>query len=215
MADDLLIRKLVIDELDFDPSVTADGIGVAVKNGVVTLTGHVPSFFEQEAAVRAVQRVRGVRAVAQEMKVRLSALGKKSDDEIAGRALSILNWTMHSEDKIMVVVEGGWITLSGQVDWGFQKRNAEQAVRKLGGVTGVTNRIVVKPRVESADIHDKIIDAFRRSAELDGAGIVITVDGSTVTLSGTVKAWHERELAEDAAWRVPGVTDVRDRISLA
>lgn len=215
MADDVLIRKLAIDELDFDPTVTADGIGVAVKKGVVTLTGHVPSFFELEAAVRAVQRVKGVKAVAQDMKVRLPELGKKSDDEIAGRALSILSWTMHNEGKVMVVVEGGWITLSGQVDWGFQKKSAEQAVRKLSGVTGVTNQIVVKPRVESADIREKILGAFRRNAELDGAGIVIVVDGSTVTLSGTVKAWHERRLAEDAAWRVPGVTEVHDQIALA
>ena len=214
MTEDIILKQLVLDELDFDPSVTASGIGVSVEKGVVTLTGHVPHFFELETAVRAVQRVRGVKAVAQELKVRLPARSKRGDDEIAGRAVSILNWTMHGENDVMVVVSGGWVTLSGKVDWGFQKRLAEQAVRKLSGVVGITNQITVKPRVQDGDIRDRIVNAFRRSAELESAGISVAVDGSTVTLSGSVKAWHERQLAEDAAWRVPGVTEVHDRIKV-
>jgi osmotically-inducible protein OsmY len=214
MNADADIRTHVIDELDFDPSVTANGIGVTVSKGVVTLTGFVPSYFEQEAAVRAVQRVKGVKAVAQELKVRLPSFRKHGDDEIAGRAVSILSWTMHGDNDIKVVVDDGWVTLSGQVDWGFQKKSAEQAIRKLGGVTGVSNTITVRPQVENADVRDGILRAFRRNAELDGSGIRIAVDGTTVTLTGAVKTWSERRVAEEAAWRVPGVTEVHDNIAV-
>ena len=214
MIDDMHIRKLVIDELDFDPSVTAYGIGVAVNKGVVTLTGFVPSYFEQETAVRAVQRVKGVKAVAQELKVRLPSFRKHADDEIAGRAVSILNWTMHGDTDIKVVVDDGWVTLSGQVDWGFQRRSAQDAILKLGGVTGISNTITVR-HVQNAEVREGILNAFRRNAELEGAGIDISVDGATVTLSGAVKTWYERRMAENAAWRVPGVTEVRDNITVA
>jgi osmotically-inducible protein OsmY len=213
MDTDADIRTRVIDELDFDPSVTASGIGVTVSKGVVTLTGFVPSYFEQETAVRAVQRVKGVRAVAQELKVRLANFQKHGDDEIAGRALSILGWTMHGDNDIRVVVDDGWVTLSGQVDWGFQKKSAEQAIRKLGGVTGVSNTITVR-HVQNADVREGILRAFRRNAELEGAGIDIAIDGTTVTLTGAVKTWYERRMAEEAAWRAPGVTEVRDNIAV-
>jgi osmotically-inducible protein OsmY len=214
MDTDADIRTRVIDELDFDPSVTANGIGVTARRGVVTLTGFVPSYFEQETAVRAVQRVKGVKAVAQELKVRLPNFQKHGDDEIAGRALSILGWTMHGDNDIKVVVDDGWVTLSGQVDWGFQKKSAEQAIRKLGGVTGVSNAITMRPHIENTDVREGILRAFRRNAELEGAGIGITVDGATVTLTGAVKTWYERRMAEEAAWRVPGVTEVRDNIAV-
>jgi osmotically-inducible protein OsmY len=213
MNTDADIRTRVIDELDFDPSVTPNGIGVTVSKGVVTLTGFVPSYFEQETAVRAVQRVKGVKAVAQELKVRLPNFQKHGDDEIAGRALSILGWTMHGDNDIRVVVDDGWVTLSGQVDWGFQKKSAEQAIRKLGGVTGVSNTITVR-HVQNADVREGILRAFRRNAELEGAGIDIAIDGTTVTLTGGVKTWYERRMAEEAAWRVPGVTEVRDNIAV-
>lgn len=214
MTEDSLVRQRVIDELDFDPSIAAAGIGVSVSKGVVTLTGHVSSFFEQEAAIAAARRVRGVKAVAQELEVRLPGLVQRSDDEIASRAVSILRWTMHGENDIQAVVSRGWVTLSGHVEWEFQKRSAEQAVLKLGGVTGITNQISISPRISLADVEGRIIDAFRRSAELDGAGIAITVAGTTVTLSGSVKTWHERRLAEEAAWRAPGVTRVIDQLTV-
>lgn len=214
MTDDKVIRDLVVEELDFDPSVTSAGIGVAVSKGVVTLSGHVPSYFEQEAAVTAAMRVRGVKAVAQELQVRLAGMAQRSDDEIAGRAVSILNWTMPGEHDVTAVIENGWVTLGGQVEWGYQRRSAEQAIRKLRGVTGITNQISIRPRVKDIDIKQTIVDAFKRNAELEGANISVKVDGSTVTLAGTVRAYFERHLAEEAAWRVPGVTQVTDRITI-
>jgi osmotically-inducible protein OsmY len=215
MESDAIIRQLVTEELDGDPSVTADGIGVAVKNGVVTLSGHVPSYFEQAVAVRSAQRIRGVKAVAQDLGVRLPQGKKRNDDEIAARALAILDWSLHGAGDITVTVDDGWVTLAGQVDWGFQKQDAEHAIRRLGGVTGVSNTITVRPRVDAGEIQKNIQRAFQRNAELEGSAISIAVDGSTVTLSGQVKAWFEKRVAQESAWSAPGVTEVRDRISIA
>ena len=215
MESDAIIRQLVSEELDSDPSVTADGIGVAVKDGVVTLSGHVPSYVEQSAAVRSAQRIRGVKAVAQDLVVRLPQSKKRNDDEIATRALAILDWGLHGAGNITVTVDDGWVTLVGQVDWGFQKQDAEHAIRRLGGVTGVSNTITVRPRVDAHEIQENIQRAFQRNAELEGSAIVVAVDGSTVTLSGQVKAWFEKRMAQESAWSVPGVTEVRDKISIA
>ncbi|SUS03343.1 Osmotically-inducible protein OsmY, contains BON domain [uncultured Defluviicoccus sp.] len=214
MESDTIIRQLVAEELDHDPSVTADGIGVAVADGVVTLSGHVASYPERFAAVRAAQRVRGVKAVAQDLLVRLPNLKKRADDEIAGRAISILNWTLHGIGNIKVTVDGGWVTLAGRVDSSHQKKDAERAIRLLGGVTGVSNEITVKTSADPVQIGSEIRKAFRRAAHLDGAGISVTVDGSTVTLIGRVKDWHERRAAEDAAWTAPGVNEVIDRLTV-
>ena len=214
MESDAILRQMVIDELESEPSITAGGIGVAVSNGVVTLTGHVPTYEERFSTVRAAQRVRGVKAVAQELFVRLPNLKKHADDEIAGRAVAILSWTLPGADDIKVMVQGGWVTLEGKVDWGYQKQSAEQAIRRLGGVTGVSNTITVRPKIEPSEIRNAIQRAFQRNAQLEGAAVSVAVDGSTVTLSGRVNAWHERQIAEDAAWATPGVSEVRDRISI-
>ncbi len=215
MENDLSIRRRVEDELFADPSVTAEGIGVAVKDGVVTLSGHVPAYTERFAATRCAQRVKGVKAVALDLFVRLPSLKKRADDEIAGRAVSILTWTLHGVGDIQVSVEGGWVTLSGEVEWGYQKRDAERAIRVLGGVTGVKNAISIRHQVDPQSIRDAIQTAFQRGAALEGSGINVEIDGSTVTLSGKVKAWHERRAAEDAAWTVPGVSEVHDYLVLA
>ncbi len=214
MESDAIVRQLVAEELDSDPSVTADNIGVSVHNGVVTLTGHVPSYSEQFNAARAVQRVRGVRAIAQDLSVRLPNGKKHHDDEIAGRAVSILNWTLNGAKDIHVTVEDGWITLSGKVDWAYEKRAAEEAVRRLGGLTGVSNMIEVRPMLDSADVRKGIVRAFRRSADTAGADIKVEVEGTTVVLSGRARSWGERHVAEQAAWSVAGVTEVRDTISI-
>jgi osmotically-inducible protein OsmY len=211
---DAIIRQNVIDELDFDPSVDAAGIGVAVKDGIVTLSGHVPSFMHKHNAQNAAQRVRGVRAVAVELAVRLTDNSKKSDDEIAERALRIIAWMANAGDAIKVVVDGGWVTLSGTVEWNYQKQEAERAVRRLAGVLGVENTIAVRPRVTTEDIKDRIAKALARSAEFESAGISVEVKDTTVTLKGAVRGWRDRRVAEEAAWATPGVTQVRDELML-
>jgi osmotically-inducible protein OsmY len=207
------LRRAVLDELDFDPSLDAGAIGVAVEEGVVTLTGHVGSYAEKVEAERAARRVRGVRAIAQEIQVRYADDKKVADDQIAARALAIIDWSVHlPKDAIQVKVAGGWITLSGAVAWQYQVAAAEAAVRKLSGVHGVTNLITVRPQVPPSAVKDKILQAFRRSALFEADAIKVSVAGDTVTLEGAVSAWAERDAAERAAWSVPGVRAVNDRI---
>jgi osmotically-inducible protein OsmY len=210
---DINLRQNVIDELDFEPSIDASGIGVAVENGVVTLTGHVSSYAEKMAAERAAERVRGVRAVAQEIKVRYPGDKKTSDDQIAERALAILSWDAEvPRDSIKVKVESGWVTLTGDVKWQYQRYAAEAAIRKLSGVVGVANLIEVSPHVQAENVRTKIQDAFKRNAELKADAIRVVVAGDRVTLEGNVKTFPERVVAENAAWSVPGVTAVEDRL---
>ncbi len=213
--DDKTLRQFIIDELDFEPSIDAANIGVVVEKGVVTLTGHVTSYAEKIAAERTVQRVKGVHAIAQEIEVRYPDQAKRSDDEIAQRALNILKWSVQvPAESIQVTVEKGWITLAGAVQWQYQRRATESAVRKLSGLRGVTNLIEIKPNVAASDIQQKIMDSLKRNAELEADSIRVVVDKNKVTLEGKVKAWYERELAERAAWSAPGVTSVVDRLTL-
>ena len=213
--DDKTLRQFIIDELDFEPSIDAANIGVAVEKGVVTLTGHVASYVEKLAAERAVKRVKGVKAIAQEIEVRFSNQPKRSDDEIAQRALDILTWSVQvPADSIQVKVEKGWITLTGAVEWQYQKQAAESAVRHLSGIRGVTNVIEIKPHVAASDVHRKIMDSLKRNAEVEADSIRVVVDNGKVILEGKVKAWYERNLAERAAWSAPGVKAVEDRLSI-
>lgn len=214
--DDKTLRQDIIDELDFDPSVrSSSSIGVAVEKGVVTLTGHVASYAEKLAAERAVRRVAGVRAVAEEIEVRYPSEKKTADDQIAERALKVIAWDARvPEDAISVRVEKGWVTLEGAVPWYYQKSACEDAVRKLTGVAGVSNLIRVKPHVEADDVKDKIMAALKRNAEVEADAIRITVKDGTVTIDGKVKAWYERELVEQAAWSAPGVAAVVDRVRI-
>lgn len=213
---DITLRQDILNELQFEPSVEAANIGVAVDNGVVTLTGHVGSYAEKVAAERVVQRVKGVRGVAQEIEVRYPGNKKTADDEIAKRALDIIDWdTTVPSDKIKVKVQQGWITLSGDVEWHFQKDGAENAVRKLSGIVGVTNSIAVRPHLDASNIKHRIEDALKRNAEVEANSIRIAVSGSKVILEGKVQAWHERRVAEQAAWAAPGVSAVEDRLTIA
>ena len=206
-------RRDVLDELDFDPSLDAAEIGVAVSDGVVTLTGHVGSYAEKVEAENAVRRVKGVRAIAQEIQVRYAEAKKIEDDQIAARALAIIDWSVHlPKQAIQVKVAKGWITLTGAVPWQYQAMGAEAAVRKLSGVVGVSNLIQVKPEVRPALVKDKILEAFKRGAMFEADGIKVRVEGDKVTLEGAVTAWADREAAERAAWSVPGVRAVEDRI---
>jgi osmotically-inducible protein OsmY len=214
MQTDAVVRDNVMAELEFDPSIAHGAIGVAVSNGVVTLSGHVPSYAQKVAAERASQRVKGVRAVAQELEVRLPVEVKQDDEEIASRAANILAWSVGGVEGVRAVVEKGWVTLSGQTHWQYQRQDAERAIRAIAGVQGVFNNITVKPMLEPNNIKTHIANALRRNAELESNAIKVAVNGSSVTLSGKVKAWYERKIAENAAWAAPGVTEVCDNISL-
>ncbi|MDF2118607.1 BON domain-containing protein [Roseiarcaceae bacterium H3SJ34-1] len=213
---DLNLRQDILDELEFEPRVHAANIGVAVEKGVVTLTGHVTSYAEKLAAETATLRVKGVRAVAQEIEVRYPSDKKSSDDEIASRALNIIAWDATVPDgEIQVKVQDGWITLSGEVDWNYQKAAAEHAVRKLSGVVGVTNFVTVKPRVAAYNVKERIENALKRNAEVEADHIQVQVSGNKVTLNGKVQTWYERSVAERAAWAEAGVTMVDDRLTVA
>jgi osmotically-inducible protein OsmY len=211
------LRQNVIDELEFEPRIDARNIGVAVDDGVVTLTGHVSSYAEKIAAEHATRRIKGVRAIAQEIEVRYPSEKKTADDEIAKRALSVLKWDASiPQDAVKVTVQKGWVTLSGELTWQYQRRTAEDAVRRLTGVTQVTNSISVKPTVSASDIKKKIEEALARNARLEAEAIRVSVlEGNKVSLEGKVDSWDDREVAENAAWSVAGVQSVDDRLKIA
>ncbi|GAC1043178.1 BON domain-containing protein [Rhizobium sp. No.120] len=213
--DDLSLRQDVIDELQFEPSVDAANIGVSVENGVVTLSGHVGSYAEKLAAESATRRVRGVRAIAEEIEVRYAGRKMHADDEIASRALDIIEWdTALPDGAIDVRVQHGWVTLSGEVPWHFQRMAAENAVKKLGGVTGVSNLLTIRPSALIADIKGRIEGALRRNAEVEANRIRVDVTEGRVALEGAVHAWSERSAAERAVWSVPGVVTVENRLTI-
>jgi osmotically-inducible protein OsmY len=205
----------VIAELGWEPSVNAAQIGVEVKEGVVTLTGHVESFAEKWNAEAAAQRVSGVKALAVELEVTLPGSSVRTDADIARTAANVLEWTTYlPKDAVKVMVENGWITLTGEVEWAYKKREAAYAVRNLMGVKGVSDQIVIKPVVSTSAVKSDIEAALKRRAAADGQNISVEVNGGTVTLSGTVQNWSERELASNTAWCTPGVRNVYDNISV-
>lgn len=213
---EVLLRRIVLDELEYEPSVDATHIGAAVDKGVVTLTGHVTSFAEKQAAIAAVRRVNGVRAIVEEIEVRYPFEKEISDDEVAQRVVDILDWdSVIPARAIQVLVRNGWVTLTGDVDWQFQKQSAEDDIRTLSGVRGVINNIDIKPRVHATDVKKQIEDALQRRLKGEVKGIRITVqDGNKVLLEGFVESWNERHAVEVAAWSAPGVKSVDDRLSI-
>ncbi len=214
--DDKHLRQTILNELEFDPRIESTTVGVAVEDGVVTLSGHVSSYVEKIAVESAARRVRGVRALADELEVRYPNDKKTADDEIAKRAVKILEWyDLIPRHAIEITVQRGWIVLSGQVMWQYQKKAAEHAVRKLSGIAGVVNNIVIKPAVYSSDVKKKIEDALARHAEIEAQEIRVSVrDGNKVSLEGKVDSWEERQAVENAAWSVAGVQSVDDRLTI-
>lgn len=212
---DMTLKQTILDALEFDPSIDAASIGVSVDNGVVTLSGHVPTYFEKMKAEDIAIAIRGVKAIAQEIEVRPAGTHLTADDEIARRVLDVLRWsTTLPADAVKVKVQGGWLTLTGAVEWNFQREAAARAVRDMSGVKGVTNNIIITPKATPADLRDRIERALKRQAELDMNNIRVEVADGAVTLEGKVHSLAERRVAEQAVWAAPGIREVRDRLSV-
>jgi osmotically-inducible protein OsmY len=216
MKIDKELQKHVMDELTWEPSVNAAQIGVSVDAGVVMLGGTVGSYPEKWAAERAAERVKGVKAVTDEIVVRLPGDFQRGDSEVARAAVNALDWNASvPQGRIQVLVQNGWITLDGTVEFHFQKAEAERAVRSLLGVKGVVNRVSLKPLISPVDVKSQIVRALERAAEVDAKKISVETRDSKVILRGAVKSWVERDEAERAAWAAPGVSDVENKIEIA
>jgi osmotically-inducible protein OsmY len=215
MSNDTVLKESVLAELAWEPSVSAAHVGVTARDGVVTLTGHVTTYAEKYAAEAAVRRVKGVKAIAEEIEVKLSFDVKRTDEDIAAAIVSRMAWdSTIPKDSVKATVHEGWVTLTGEVTWRFEHDAAAQEVRKLWGVVGVTNEITVKSRVDTLNVLEDISRALHRSW-FDPSNVKVTADGGKVKLSGTVHSWSERALAGNTAWAAPGATVVENDLVIA
>jgi len=214
--DDIALRQNILDELGFEPRVDAADIGVVARDGIVTLTGHVGTYAEKDAAEKAVRRVKGVRAIAQEMDVRILGPRRTDDDDIARRAVKMVDWNISiPKQMVQIRVCKGVVTLTGKVEWQYQKNAATAAVRDLAGVVGVSNLIDVVPGISADDVKRRIENALERDAELEAQAIRVDVSDGKVTLKGNVRTLSERRAAERAAWSAPGVHTLDDQLSIS
>jgi len=210
---DLILRRQILDELEFVPHIDAAAIGVSIEDGVVVLSGHVRTYAEKIAAEHAVKSVKGVRAVAEELEVRVSTDLAIDDGLIASRCLDLIRWnTAVPADQIQIKVQQGWVTLEGEVEWQYQKEAAQHAIQTLAGVAGLNNMLAVKPKVSVEDLKTLIEAALVRNSELDASKIRVSAVGNLVKLEGFVNRWTERKTVEHAAWSVPGVRNVENHL---
>jgi osmotically-inducible protein OsmY len=216
MRTDNEIKKDVEEELRWDPDIDATDVAVAVRDGVVALTGYVRSYMQKTQAERDAKRVAGTLGIANDIEVRLPLINKRPDPEIARAAVERLHDELpYSAEFLKVTVQDGWLTLEGELEWNYQRERAEKAVRAVRGVIGVSNDIRLKPRVAASDVKRQIEDSLKRSAELDANRITVETSGTKVKLKGSVKSWAERSEAERAAWQAPGVTTVENQIAIS
>ena len=216
MRSDADIERDVKEELKWNPDLDATDIAVSVKKGVVTLAGFVRSYTDKYEAEAAAKRVSGVVGVANDLEVRMPSVDQRPDPEIGRDAVAALKSQLPvSSENIKVIVRNGWVTLEGEVEWQYQRQTAENAVRRIKGVKGVINSIILKPKTEPSEIKRKILDAFRRNAVVDANRIAVEANGGEIVLKGTVRSWIEREEAERVAWSAPGVTKVVDQLVVA
>jgi osmotically-inducible protein OsmY len=212
---DIALKDSILQELKWEPSVNEAHIGVIVEDGVVTLTGNVPNWPQRAIAERAVRRVAGVAAIANDLEVKLPGDTEKTDAEIAREAINALDWNVAVPRKaVQVSVHHGWITLRGDVEWNYQRASAERSVRDLRGVRGTINEIAVRPTLAASDVRSKIVAALERSAIVESKGITVATHDRTVTLDGRVRSWTERDEVERAAWAAPGVTKVENHLKV-
>lgn len=212
--EDRLLKSMVEDELEWQPSIDPTDIGVTVENGIVHLTGHIANYAQKYAAENAVKRIKGVRGYVDDLEIRPFAR-TDSDEAIAERVANLLDWDVTlPKAAVKVKVDHGLVTLTGEVEWAYQRVAAESGIRRLAGVRGLNNLIAVKSRVQARDIKSRIEKALARQADLEAGSVSVTVDGARVRLNGSVHSYFERDIIERAAWAAPGVTAVEDRLAV-